>query len=39
MLKLSIYAQGSNVIIGVVQVGAVKIYVCSGAGALEKGNT
>jgi hypothetical protein len=29
MLKLSIYAQGSNVIIGVVQVGAVKIYVAA----------
>jgi len=29
MLKLSIYAQGSRVIIVVVQVGAVKIYVAA----------
>jgi hypothetical protein len=33
-------AQGSGVIIGVIQVGgAVKIYVASGGGAQEKGKT
>jgi hypothetical protein len=39
MLKLSIYVQGSRVIVVVLEVGAVKIYVAGVEELLEKAKT